>query len=63
MKANHKEKYIDAGQKKLLFCRPATCVPVNNCKNKRTCQHTWLLDVADEPRDGVGLPAKKSYTV
>ena len=42
IKASHKEKYIDAGQKKMLFCRPATCVPVNNCKNKRTCQHAWL---------------------
>ena len=29
---------------KKLFCRPATCVPVNNCKNKhvalRRCRRT-----------------------
>ena len=27
---------------KMLFCRLATYVPVYNCKNKPTCQHTWF---------------------
>ena len=43
MKASHKEKYIDARQKNIVILPTRyLCIPVNNCKNKRTCQHAWL---------------------
>ena len=60
---SHEEKYIDAGQKKCYFADPLPVYLLITVTTNARVNTRGSKMLPTKPRDEIGLPAKKPYTV